>query len=376
MTLKVLDKNKKLLVSAVNFASYIFYIFHSTLSFRFLAKKRRIKKVLVYNVGLIGDTIISLPALTALKSKYSDVTVVTSQSDLLRDFKTIKFIPSWIQDEKNQYFNLKDFKNIIKFSKQIKKQNFDLAIDMRGDIRNLFLLYLTAIPRRVGYASTGGSHFLTSVVPHKNIHEVEKKLDIARYLNCTVKNPYPKFDVPKQNIKNISTLMSRLRLTKKDKIVCILPSAGYQTKLWYDERWAGLISEILKRKNTKVLLLGGPKDQQFNSIIDLIPAKKQVVNLIGKLKLLDTAALLKKADLFISPDNGIMHMAAALGTPTISLFGPVNPKRWGPYVKYKSKHKVIYKEWYCSPCGLYNSCPIDKKCMSAIRVNDVLRLIK
>jgi len=372
-----MDKKKRILVQTVDAIGYLGYIVHSAFTFRWLQKKRPIKKVLVYNVGLIGDTLLSLSTLKALKDKFKDLTVVTSNPSLLKGYNTITFAPSWIKDEKKQYFKFSDIKEIHKFTKKIKKQKFDLAIDLRGDIRNLGILYLTKIPRRIGYAITGGKYFLTTVVPFKGGHEVEKKLDIARYLGCSIQTPFPQLRVSKKDSTCIQALLKKNKITSANKKIVILPSTGYWTKLWDNTKWARVIESLLKNKKTKIILLGGPNEEHFGEIKSLIKRDQQrVFNWIGRLKLLETAALLKEADVLISPDNGIMHMAAALGTPTISLFGPTLPDRWGPYGKIQKNHKIIYNQQHCSPCGKLNSCPFNKECMTSIQPQDIINEVK
>lgn len=165
-------------------------------------------------------------------------------------------------------------------------------------------------------------------------------------------------------------------ITSSDKILVVIPTAGYWTKMWKNSDWALVIDSLLKKKNTKIILLGAPREKEFGMIRDLVTGDiKRVFNWIGELPILESAALVKHADLLISPDNGIMHLAAAVGTKTVSLFGPTDPQRWGPHTNKPDHHRIIYKQWSCSPCGRINSCPYKRECMNTITSEDVLEAL-
>jgi heptosyltransferase II len=97
--------------------------------------------------------------------------------------------------------------------------------------------------------------------------------------------------------------------------------------------------------------------------------------MIGKLKLNESAALIKRSDILISPDSGSAHLAAAVGTKTITLFGPTDDIRWRPYGP-KNKQMIIKDHISCAPCGILNNCKKKIKCMTNLKIEEIIKKIE
>ncbi|MDD5060614.1 MAG: glycosyltransferase family 9 protein, partial [Candidatus Omnitrophica bacterium] len=159
-----------------------------------------------------------------------------------------------------------------------------------------------------------------------------------------------------------------------DNLLAINPGASCPSKIWPVERFAEVCRKLADLYNFKILILAGPKDMVLANKITLhYGIKGKVINLAGKISLSQMASIIKRCSLFISNDSGPVHMASALGTPVISIFGRnqpgLSPKRWGPLGKTdKYLHK---KEAACIQCLAHN-CKKEFACLKAISVEDVI----
>jgi ADP-heptose:LPS heptosyltransferase len=365
----IINKKKAVVISIIDFFVRILFYFYIIISLKFIRKNKKdiIKKILIINSGYLGDSILNVPMIMAIRNRYKDskisMLINPKFSDLWIDFKEVDnliiYDSPWIRY--GYKIRVRDIIDYIKFIKDIRKKKFDMIIDSRGDFRNNFLLlYNSKAWKRVGFGLTGGSYFLTDKIKWKYQHEVENSLEIAKYLGCDIKEKMPRL--------NIST--KKVRLPKGKKIV-IAPGAGYPTKELSIKKWVELIDKI---KNN-IILTGSLKDINFSKIIDLVKDKSKITNLIGKLDLKELAYVINQSDLLISPDSGSAHLASALGTKTITLFGPTDEIRWKPYGK-EENNILIKSRVKCSPCGLLYNCQYNYKCVKDINIEEILKNIK
>tara|TARA_Y100000310_G_C20685355_1_gene818606 strand:- start:2059 stop:3207 length:1149 start_codon:yes stop_codon:yes gene_type:complete len=371
-----INKKKELIIKIVDNILKTYYYVNMLSTFRFLKDKKnnKIKKILIINYGYLGDSILNIPLIKSLKNRFknAEITMIINPkfANIWENFNEvtnmIEYDCPWIRY--NQKIKIKDIKKYIHLIKKLKKEKFDLAIDSRGDLRNNMLLYNSGAKQRVGFTLTGGSYFLTNKIKWKHQHEVENSLDITKKLKCIIPEKYPILKIPSKNIKKIDQIINKFKLKKEQKIVAIAPGAGYPTKELEIKKWIELTEKLSIKYN--VILIGGPNEKRFDTIKEK-SKNKNIINLIGQLKLLESAALIKKSDILISPDSGSAHLAAAVGTKTITLFGPTDEIRWKPYGP-KNKHIIIKDKVECSPCGLLNKCKFNKKCMGKIQIQDIV----
>jgi ADP-heptose:LPS heptosyltransferase len=173
----------------------------------------------------------------------------------------------------------------------------------------------------------------------------------------------------------INTLLKKHKLTGK-KLICINPGTLRTNKLWQNSKWAELSNTLIKDFNAYIIFTGSSNEKPLiNNIISQIKNKTKATDLTGKTSLLQLAALIKKCKLLISPDTGPLHIARAIETPLIGLYGSTNPYIWG---YNEDKYKTIYKKLDCSFCNR-GYCPKKGKekyqCMSLIKVKDVVKEI-
>ena len=181
-----------------------------------------------------------------------------------------------------------------------------------------------------------------------------------------------RFDVPilDSDRKAIEDLLAVSGIGKKSPLIAINPITKWETKLWGNQNFADLADHLIEKYNAGVIFTGSPGDlTQLQDIIFRMQCNP--VNLTGKTTLKRLAALYEKMDTLISTDTGPMHLAAAVSTPVVALFGPTAPWRTGPF---GSGHQIIRADLICSPCFKQQCDTMD--CMKQITVQQVLDGVK
>jgi ADP-heptose:LPS heptosyltransferase len=316
------------------------------------------KKILIIDHGFLGDTVISFPAVRSIRNAYPDskITIIINP----------KFKELWKYEK--SYDELVELeggvKNYFSLIKKIRKEQFDIAVDLRGDIRNILLfLYASGAPVRVGFGKTGGGYLLTKNVAWPGKNEVENNIAIAEALGGE-KQEY-NMNIGEEELKTAKEIIQNNGIKKK--IILIFPSAGYPTKEWNNKKWARVCNALGKKYST--VLSGRSDDKNIKEIIRISETKP--LSFFGTLN--ELAALMTLSYLVIGVDTGPMHLASAAGAETIVLMGPTDTTRWKPY----KNSTAITKKCHRRPCGLYRKCRKEKnKCMSQIEAEDVISLIK
>ena len=335
--------------------------------------------ILIVKLSAIGDVVHTLPSLAALRNFYPDAHITwvieEASSDLIQghpylDRVIISRRKKWIDDLKHGRID-KSLREMKSFIHDLKARPYDLVIDFHGLFKSAMVVSLSSGKRKLGYDSMQelSGFFLNEKIPEDmKKHAVERYLDFPRYLGADVKEAEFLIPIGEENKRNVEGLLRTQGIEKEDKYVTISPVALWETKLWEDEKFAHLCDLITEEQKVKVVFTGSDRGK-LERIQSLM--KSSSINLGGKTTLRDLAYLYQLASLLITTDSGPMHIAAAVGTPVIALFGPTDPLRTGPYGK---GHGVMRKELPCSPCFL-KKCD-SKKCMRDITVEEVFQAVK
>ena len=331
------------------------------------------KRILVVRTDRIGDVLLSTPVIKALRENYPNAYMAMVVSPYAKDI--VDGNPYLdeviIYDKEGSH---KSWPRSIKFSRNLKKKRFDLAIILHPTNRVHLVTFFAGIRRRIGYDRKLG-FLLTDRIEHtKQLgekHELEYALDLVRYLGIEPKDKNLFMPIKPESEKRVEELFQQGGINKTDKLLAIHPGASCPSKIWPNERFADAAARLIERYGFKVLVIAGPKDLALaQSVIKHM--HKPAVNLAGKTSVSQLASVLKRCNLFISNDSGPVHIAAALGTPVISIFGRnqkgLSPTRWGPTGK---KDKILHKEVGCIECLAHN-CTKKFACIKAITVDDVI----
>ena len=201
-----------------------------------------------------------------------------------------------------------------------------------------------------------------------NKHAVDRYLDLVRYLGADTDDPL--FLIPVNDVVRgrIEDLLRANGLNPGSPFIAVSPQAFWETKLWDDDKFARLCDRIVSELKIPVVFTGSDRP-----IISSIQSRMQspAVNLAGQTTLRELACLFNFAEMLITTDSGPMHLAAAMGTTVVSLFGPTDPKRTGPYGE---GHRVIRQNLLCSPC--FSKTCDTRQCMTEISVESVFKAVQ
>jgi lipopolysaccharide heptosyltransferase II len=335
------------------------------------------RRILVVRTDRIGDVVLSTPVIKNLRRyfPYSYIAMMVSPytKELIEGNPYLDEVI--VYDKENKH---KSWFSSMRFSINLKKKKFDLAIILHPTNRVHLVTFFAGIPKRLGYNRKLG-FLLTDRIPHtKQLgqkHESEYNLDLLRYLGLKDLENQIFVPIKEEAKKYVDQLLKKQGIREDDFLIAVHPSATCPSKRWPLERFAELCDKLKEKYNLKILVVAGPKDIDLaKELIEMM--KEKAINLAGRLSLGELAYLLKRCRLFISNDSGPVHISSAVGTPVISIFGRnqkgLSPIRWGPLGRYD---RVIHKEVGCQVCLAHN-CQKGFLCLKAISVEEVLEAIE
>lgn len=335
--------------------------------------KLDLKRILIARTDRIGDVLLSTPVIEALRDRYPNAYIAMMVSPYAREIvQGNPYLDEVILYDKDAKH--KSWLGSMRFASKLKKKKFDLALILHPANRAHLVTFFAGIPRRIGYDRKMG-FLLTDRVKHTKQfgekHELDYNLQLLSPLGITPKDK--KLYMPLRPEAEIWTksLLLREGVKEADKLLAIHPGASCPSKIWPNERFAEVADRLKEKYGFKTIIISGPKDMKRAEAV-LAKMRSQALDLAGKTSLAQLASLLKRCSLFISNDSGPVHIASAIGTPVISIFGRnqkgLSPKRWGPIGK---KDRYLHKEVGCIECLAHN-CKKEFSCLKAISVDDVL----
>jgi 3-deoxy-D-manno-octulosonic-acid transferase/heptosyltransferase-1 len=334
--------------------------------------------ILIVKLSAIGDVIHTLPSLAALRGLYPDAHITwlveEAAADVVKNHPYLDEVivlrrKSWVKYFKTGQLS-RPLGEINLFFKQLRQRPYDLVIDFHGLLKSSVIVYFSHGKRKLGYDSLQelSGLFVNEKIPEDmNKHAVDRYLDFPRYLGANVESAEFILPINEKAEANTQLLLNQYGLDDK-KFIAINPIAYWETKLWDENNFARLADLIKENLKMDVVFTGSEK-----STIEGITSKMKTkgINLGGQTTLLELACIYKKARLVITTDSGPMHLAAAVGTTVVALFGPTDPARTGPYGK---SHTIVRAGLSCSPCFL-KKCPT-KQCMKEILPEQVLTVVE
>ena len=261
---------------------------------------------------------------------------------------------------------------------ELRAAQFDLAIDLQGLFRSAAMGWLSGAETRVGFANAreGAAwwYSLQVAVPTSDMHAVDRYLLVAK--SVIEEDPGAaefRFRIPQSDYDEVDRLLGRAGVTSAMRWVGINVSARWPTKRWPARSFASLADRMVENGIGPVVFLGGPEDRSDVAIVRNM-MKTVSIDLSGSLPVGLLPAFLGRAATLVTNDSGPMHIAAAVGTPVVSLFGPTSPIRTGPY---GSGHIVLTHPVPCSPC-FSRSCrnAISLECLERISTEQVLAAVR
>ncbi len=332
------------------------------------------KKILVINVNWVGDAIFSAPVFKALKKTYPDATISCLAVPRIKEIlESNPFIDQIIPyDERGTHGS--PWAKFILIS-QLRREKFDVAFLLHRSLTRALLVYLSGIPRRVGYDTKGRALLLTHHVKPLNgiTHRSDYYLNVVESFGIKVEDRSCELVVPPLVQEEVHHLLKQHGIRPEDFLVVVHPGGNWDLKRWSTANFAELIRRIRTEFQAKVILTGTA--QEITLVQDIASLSKvESVILAGQTTLKILAAIMQRADLVISADSGPLHLANCVGTSVIALFGPTRPEVTGP--RGKGQLMVLQKDVGCNREPCYNlECP-DNICMRSLTVDEVVHAVQ
>ncbi len=334
---------------------------------------------MVVRTDRIGDVVLSTPVLRALRENFKDSFIALMVSPKTKDLVIGNpYLDEVIVFDKDNLH--KGILSSIRFALYLKRKKIDTVLILHPTNRVNIITYLAGIPVRVGFDRKCG-FLLTDRIPDEKYlgakHEMEYSLDVLRHIGLEINESSKALFVPikEKDTESIEKFFSANKIEKSDTLIGIHPGASCPSKRWMTERFAKLADTLIKDFKVKVVIVTGREDTEIGKTVANLMQNKPVTAL-GNLTLGELTCLIKRLRIFISNDSGPVHIATAVGTPVISIFGRnqkgLSPDRWRPLGK---EDIYLHKEVGCEVCLAHN-CNIGFKCLEAISVQEVLNAVK
>lgn len=324
-----------------------------------------VREVLVLRLDRIGDVLMSLPALHDLRRALPSARIrlaVGGWSEEVAKNAPVDEVLVWSAPWAGRaQEGALSFGELRAKARALRASPPDLAIDLQGDVRAAWLMHETGARWRAGYANTGGRYLLTHVIPlDETVSWVEQnRRAVGVVVGTTAIEPTFQPLTPEDRAF-ATRLLASLDLERRRPLVAIHPSGGRPVKQWPVERWAEVGYRLQEEHGATVLITGSEADKELAARLARGLAARPI-DLTGRLSTRETMAVIDAVDLFLSPDTGPMHMACAVGTPSVSVFGPSDPVRYfsGGSGAPGTRHVVVRHEMWCAPCNLIRKPPAE-----------------
>ncbi len=335
------------------------------------------KRILMIRTDRIGDVVLSTPAIKALRDAYPQSHIAFMVRPYARDIvEGNPYLDEVIMYDK--YGAQRGFLSAILFGLRLRKKKFDTAIILHPTNRAHILAFVAGIPNRIGFGRKL-PFLLTRALNDKKFlgqkHELEYTLEILKNIGIEAHDKTLYVPVKDDSRRSVSLKLAEKGAGDSDLLIGVHPGASCPSKRWPLERFAALIDRLKTDYSARIVLISAP--EEANCVAELKKIiKSEVIDLSGQTPIRELTALLKRCALFISNDSGPVHIATAVGTPSVVIFGRkqpgLSPKRWGPTGK---NDIALHKDVDCEVC-LAHDCKIGFKCLRAISVDEVFDAVK
>jgi heptosyltransferase-2 len=334
----------------------------------------KIKRIVVRGTNWVGDAVMTVPALREIRRLFpaSHITLATrSWAEGL--FADAEFIDDLMVHEGS------GLRSVIHQVREWRRRSFDLAILLPNSLETALVASLAGVPVRAGYATDGRQRLLTHPLDlpesRSSHHEVFYYLNIIARLEWLMKreqsflNSQPDASLEVSEGRKLAArgLLRTIGIREGRRLIALCPgSINSRAKRWPAERYAALADRFIDEYGAEVLLIGSTAEEEVSLEVSRRMRNKPLI-LTGRTELKELVAVLSLVDLLVTNDTGPAHIAAALGRPTLVIFGPTNPLTTRPFSPFA---EIVRQPPDCAPCML-RDCPIDHRCMTAISPDEV-----
>lgn len=334
-------------------------------------------RVLVFHTAFIGDIILSLPMVQQLKAAAAGAEItfvaIPAVASVLKNHPSISRIVEY--DKRGRE---RGFASMLRLARALREGRFDAALVPHRSLRSAAIVRRAGIPRRVGFDTSSGRMLLTDRVPYGNdSHEIDRNLALLRPLGIEPSFALPSLYPDDADRMAVEALLRENAYVNPSGMVAVAPGSVWNTKRWPQNHFAELTQRLVEG-GWGVVLVGGAADSELCGWIQARVRSPKVLTAAGRLSLLQSAELIRRCRAVVSNDSAPMHIAVAMRTPVVALFGATVPAfGFAPRGEYDV---VIERNGLpCRPCSIHggNSCPIKTfECMVSIEPAKVAAVVE
>ncbi len=360
-------------------ATEILTLIASTVVQWFFYRKRLPKnfapeRILVIKLDHLGDVLLATPVFSNLHRAYPNAelhaltgawsrVVLEKHSDVS---KVIEYnSPAFCRTGQPT-----SFRGTFKLYRELRRQKYDLLVELRGDWRTVWFAFGRLTPKRLSRAALQIANRL-GFTQFSGTHETTRNLDVLKQAGIPTPVQTAIFSVTAEDKKWASDFLATYRIERQRPLIAIHPGSPIPLKRWLLDRYAELADWLIAQKRAQILFVGVEDEIPIITEIQAL-MRGESINVAGRTTLAQLASILHTCNVFIGNDSGPMHLAAGVGTQTIGLYGPGDPTRFGPTGE---KCQTIRRRSDC-PC-VGTTCRFGKAgCMSEIQVTDVIQTLE
>jgi lipopolysaccharide heptosyltransferase II len=312
--------------------------------------------ILVRATNWVGDAVMSLPAIRAIRDRFPKARITILAKPWVADL----YAGESFADEVILY----EGQSRWKIARGLRARKFDCAILLQNAFEAAWIAWLARIPNRIGYDRDGRGFLLTLAVPVPRREEIPRHqrfyyLELLRRAGWIDGLP-----------SSPEIRLARRSPAGEDRVIGVSPGAAYGTaKRWLPERFAEAARTLASARGASIALFGSKDERALCDEVAGLIQDHPVRNYAGQTTLADFIELAGQCDVFLTNDSGAMHIASALGVPTLAVFGATDDIATGPA---GARARVVREPVECSPC-LLRECPIDHRCMTRVTAERVAR---
>lgn len=334
-----------------------------------------VRRVLLVRLRSIGDTVLSTPSLIALRRFLPD-----AQIDILLEDWVAPVLEGFEAVDNVLIVKKDDLKSSLRTALKIRQNRYDVAYNLHGGTTATFFVRASGAKYRIGYENYRYNFLYNRRQPssaifwHRDkVHSAEQQLALLGFTGVPVS------DQPKSHL--VVTEAARISIENKlksaipnsqSKIALLHPTTAFETKQWAIQNFAQ-IAEYLHERGMATIAVGAPNEK--NVLDNLVNKTRVPIQTFTDLSLTEITALASRAGLFVGNDSGIAHMAAAVNTPTVVIFGSSNINHWRPWTD--APNEIVYEEMPCQPCAGFVCKEFgEAQCIRLVTVEMVTNAIK
>ncbi len=329
-----------------------------------LGERTSIRKILIVQTAFIGDVVLATPLIKAAKCSFPQAMVhamvIPAAANLLETNPHLERLI--VYDKRGSDSGLT---GLLRMIGKMRTEAYDAVFVPHRSLRSAVIARGTGARWRVGFTTSAGAFLLTQKVSYvQSAHEVDRNLALIEALDIPIADRTPEVFSDAADVVAIDNLVSQQGMSGRD-LIAVAPGSVWATKRWPAGYFRTLMSRLVD-EGFGVGLIGGEADRELCQRI-VAGLEDRVLNACGQLSLRQSAELMRRCRVLVSNDSAPQHLATAVGTPVIAIFGSTVPA-FGFY-PYGANNTIVEHELSCRPCGIHgrNRCPIGTfECMRAI----------